>query len=160
MAGLLAGAAKMDITPLLGVSIAGLFHDRKAEDVSDPLHAKALVLDNGECRLAMVILDLIGISARYVRSHTPVLSTWKARVFPERTCYSLFRHTAHGTRPFRISTTQTQDEEYVQWMIRRVGRYSDHCQSPPGNPSASGFGAKGSLPQHLFCRRFRCAMAR
>jgi hypothetical protein len=54
-----AGAAVTDITPPLGSSLAGSFHDRKAEDVHDPLHAKALVLKSGGTALAVAILDVI-----------------------------------------------------------------------------------------------------
>ncbi len=42
MASMKAGAASADITPLLGTSVAGLFHDRKAEDIHDPLLAKVI----------------------------------------------------------------------------------------------------------------------
>jgi hypothetical protein len=54
-----AGAAVTDITPPLGSSFAGSFHDQKAEDVHDPLHAKALVLENDGTTLAVAILDVI-----------------------------------------------------------------------------------------------------
>jgi len=39
-----AGAAQTNITPLLGTSLAGYFHDRKATNVRDELFSKAIVL--------------------------------------------------------------------------------------------------------------------
>src|SRR5262249_62092571 len=54
-----AGAATAVITPNLGASLCGSMTDRRAEHVHDELHARALVLDNGEVRLALVLLDLI-----------------------------------------------------------------------------------------------------
>jgi hypothetical protein len=54
-----AGAASTDITPPLGSSLAGHFNDRRAEEVHDPLRAKALVLESGGTSLAIAILDLI-----------------------------------------------------------------------------------------------------
>ncbi len=57
--GLKAGAAAVDITPPLGVGMAGYYHARAAEAVHDPLHAKALALELGEARAAVVALDLI-----------------------------------------------------------------------------------------------------
>ncbi len=61
-----AGAAQSVITPLLGVSLAGSFRDRKAVDVLDDLHAKALVLDDGNTKVALVVCDLIVLDAKYV----------------------------------------------------------------------------------------------
>ncbi len=58
-AGLEAGAARVDITPVPGVGMYG-FADRKggATGVLDPLMARVLVLEAGEKRLALVVLDL------------------------------------------------------------------------------------------------------
>jgi len=54
-----AGTASVDVTPPLGHPMWG-YSDRPgvSEKVHDPLHAKALVLDDGENKLAIVGLDL------------------------------------------------------------------------------------------------------
>jgi neutral ceramidase len=53
-----AGAAKADITPVKWpISLVGSFSDRKATKMYDPLHARALVLDDGITRIAMVVVD-------------------------------------------------------------------------------------------------------
>jgi hypothetical protein len=52
-----AGAATSNISPWLGLSINGNMHDTKAEYVHDELHARALVLDDGRSRLAIVVAD-------------------------------------------------------------------------------------------------------
>jgi len=57
--GLKAGAAAVKITPPIGVGMAGYYHPRAAEAVHDDLHAKALVLEAGDARAAIVTLDLI-----------------------------------------------------------------------------------------------------
>ena len=56
-----AGAATSNITPWLGVTMPGSFHPRYGEDVHDELLAKALVIDNGDVRIAMVTCDLIAV---------------------------------------------------------------------------------------------------
>ena len=63
MAELLAGAAKVEITPPVGVELAGYgyFLARRSTGIADPLQARALVLEHGEQRVALVALDLIGI---------------------------------------------------------------------------------------------------
>lgn len=58
-----AGAARADITPPLGSMLIGLaFIPRPAKDVHDPLLARALVLDDGATRLAIVVCDNLGIA--------------------------------------------------------------------------------------------------
>ncbi|MBM4041284.1 MAG: hypothetical protein FJ290_22505 [Planctomycetes bacterium] len=57
------GRAQEAITPQLGVSLAGYFHDRRAEYVRDDLHAKAMVIESGGTRLALASLDLISVAA-------------------------------------------------------------------------------------------------
>jgi len=58
-----AGYAATVITPPLGTPMAGLFHHREAWSVDNDLRAKAIVLDDGETRLAMVVCDIITIPA-------------------------------------------------------------------------------------------------
>ncbi|HET8521898.1 MAG TPA: hypothetical protein VFL82_01620 [Thermomicrobiales bacterium] len=61
-----AGASVVTITPPLGSPMAGLFHYREAKTVADDLTARALVLDNGEAQLALVVCDLISLRAETV----------------------------------------------------------------------------------------------
>ena len=56
-----AGAAAADITPPLGELIVGNFTSPPAKAIHDKLHARCLVLDNGETRIAFVICDNVGI---------------------------------------------------------------------------------------------------
>jgi neutral ceramidase len=58
---MLVGTASVDITPPVGASLAGYFHDRHATGVYDPLYAKALVAGGDEEAVALVVLDLIGL---------------------------------------------------------------------------------------------------
>lgn len=58
---MLVGSAKVDITPPLGASLAGYFHDRRARGVYDPLYAKALVAGGDDDAVAILALDLIGL---------------------------------------------------------------------------------------------------
>lgn len=53
-----AGASAVDVTPKKWpVSMVGSFSDRGATKAFDPLHARALVLDDGKTKLAIVIVD-------------------------------------------------------------------------------------------------------
>ncbi|MCX7597719.1 MAG: hypothetical protein N2512_02465, partial [Armatimonadetes bacterium] len=63
---LLAGAAQVDITPPAGTHLSGdIARHRPARLVLDPLYAKALVLQAGGRRLAILALDVTIITAEY-----------------------------------------------------------------------------------------------
>jgi len=60
VAQLKAGTERVDITPPLGIQMAGYNSTgRPATGVLDPLYAQALVLDDGRRKIALVTLDLI-----------------------------------------------------------------------------------------------------
>ena len=61
-AGLDAGIAVIDITPPRGYRMSGYFHERQAKGTHDPLHAKAIVLKQGDVSTALVFCDIIGIA--------------------------------------------------------------------------------------------------
>lgn len=56
-----AGAAASNVTPRLGLPIVGNWNRPLAEQVHDELHAKCVVLDDGQTKLVLVIVDNIGI---------------------------------------------------------------------------------------------------
>ena len=63
MARLLAGTAKVDITPYVGAWMAGFAsRDHGSEGIHDELFARALVLRSGETAVGLVGCDLIGLS--------------------------------------------------------------------------------------------------
>lgn len=53
-----AGAARSVITPAIGTSINGGFQDRTVQNIHDETYARAIVLDDGEQRIAIVVSDL------------------------------------------------------------------------------------------------------
>jgi hypothetical protein len=53
-----AGAAAIDITPQeFPVRVSGSFFEQTTDQVTDRLHARSLVLDNGQERIALVVID-------------------------------------------------------------------------------------------------------
>lgn len=55
--GLRAAVVKLDITPPAGTKVVG--HVREVDGVRDPLHAVALLLDDGKTRAALLTFDLL-----------------------------------------------------------------------------------------------------
>ncbi|MVZ66209.1 hypothetical protein GQF61_10100 [Sphingobacterium sp. DK4209] len=60
--GFQAGAATSNITPKIGYSINGNMQDTKIRNIHDDIHARALVLDDGQTKLGFVVLDLCMVS--------------------------------------------------------------------------------------------------
>ncbi len=56
-----AGLAAVDITPPLGIPLAGYYHTRGADGILDPLYCKVLVLESAGARAAWITLDLIKV---------------------------------------------------------------------------------------------------
>jgi len=59
---LTAGLAVIDITPPIPYRMSGYFNERLSTGTSNPLHAKAIVLRQGDKSAAMVFCDIIGLS--------------------------------------------------------------------------------------------------
>ncbi|PIZ47319.1 MAG: hypothetical protein COY42_08805 [Armatimonadetes bacterium CG_4_10_14_0_8_um_filter_66_14] len=57
-----AGCARANLTPPVGASLAGYFHDRVSESVRDDLFANAMVLESHGTRVALVSCDLISVA--------------------------------------------------------------------------------------------------
>jgi len=55
------GAAAVAINPPPGIGLAGYYHERPHEGVLDDIAAKAVVLDDGDTRAAIVVCDLISM---------------------------------------------------------------------------------------------------
>ncbi len=72
-AGLKAGAVRVDITPPVGVWLSGYGHRKKPSDaVEDRLYSKALVLNDGRTKIAIVSTDLLWVPleiTNQVRDH-------------------------------------------------------------------------------------------
>ena len=62
MDGVLVGAARMVVTPPLGVSLAGSYNDRRADGLHDDIYARAVVIDDGATQAAIVSVDVLGVS--------------------------------------------------------------------------------------------------
>lgn len=55
------GVAAVDITPQVGAPLAGEYYNRVATGVHDPLHVKAMVLEQGGVKIAMAACDLVSL---------------------------------------------------------------------------------------------------
>lgn len=62
-----AGFAQIDITPPVGIRLAGYFKERISSGVHDPLWAKAIVLEQGKEKFTFVFCDLAGMDRAFTK---------------------------------------------------------------------------------------------
>lgn len=149
-AGFRAGAAAANITPWLGVSINGNMTDHKGASVHDQLHARAIVLDDGRTRLAIVVADscmiyreIFDAAKNLIRERTGL---------PAENILMSATHT--HSAPAAASVFQTDaDPEYQRFLTLRL---ADAVQQAIVNlmPAQVGWGV-GREPRHVFNRRWR-----
>ena len=152
-----AGAAAEVITPAVGTPMAGYYHARGAEGVTDDLYAKALVLERDGVKVALVVCDLISMP-RQVALDARALVAKAPGIPPERVMISA-THTHTGpvlpsgsTRDPSEGEAADKAQAYVRTLpelIARAVRAAD-AKLAPANARA-GVGRE----EHLsFNRRF------
>ncbi|MCX6375660.1 MAG: neutral/alkaline non-lysosomal ceramidase N-terminal domain-containing protein [Armatimonadetes bacterium] len=89
-----AGTGTQIITPPVGTSLSGYFHDRISTGVHDDLLAKALVLDDGKTQLAIAICDVLRVQRLEVLKAREIAS--KATGIPADSIFIATTHTHTG----------------------------------------------------------------
>lgn len=147
-----AGAATSNITPQLGGGIVGGFAPIPSTDIHDELHARCLVLDDGQTQLALVVCDLLGMhhkvgeaARRRIEQQTGIPAT---HVLISAT------HTHSATSALGAPRYQLEIEldEYQQFVVQRI---ADGVQRAKNRlrPAEIAFGTI-DIPEHLFNRRW------
>jgi len=124
-----------NITPKLGAHMAGYFSDRLADDVHDELHAKAIVLENEETALAVVVLDLIVIlkeDADILKARASELSG-----IPVENIFVSATHTHTGPAPCGLLGAP-RDDEYMAWLPGKAADAVKLAQEPGAGESGLG----------------------
>ncbi len=144
-----AGAATSNITPPLGVSLNGGMSDRTAQYIHDELHARCLVLDDGQTKLAIVVCDscmlprsILDEAKHLAHGHTGI-------PMDQMLVSATHTHTA----PTATGVFQSEpDDAYGKFL---AGRIADGIRRAAHNlvPAQAGWGV-GSVPQHVFNRRW------
>jgi len=112
-----AGAATVNITPPLGCSLAGGMTDRIATDVHDELHVRSLVLDDGESRIAIALVDSC-VVPREIFDRAKQLIAQPAGIPRERVLLAA-THT-HSAPPAAHLFQSLPDSKYTEWLPVRI----------------------------------------
>ena len=147
-AGLRAGAATSCITPPIGIVINGGMGSATARNIHDDLFARALVLEDGAVRLAMVVVDTCLVD-RPVFDEARQLIQQHTGIPAERVMLSA-THT-HSAGAVCGAHLSLGDENYRRTI---PGHITDAVRGAVNRlaPAEIAWGS-GSLPQHVFCRR-------
>jgi neutral ceramidase len=144
-----AGASMSNITPPLGGGIIGNWGIPPATHIHDQLHARSLVLDDGETRLVFVIVDNVGIDREVFDEARQLV--YETTGLPKEHMLMSATHT-HSATSARGNGGEQLDG-YQNFLARRI---SDGVQVAINNlePARIGWGV-GDVPQHLFNRRWK-----
>lgn len=147
-----AGAATSNITSSLGSSIVGNWETPKAVHIHDDLHARCLVLDNGEQRLAIVICDNLDIDQAVYDQARKRLSE-KTGIAPE--CMLMASTHTHSAAAARQGLHTGPDEKLTSYQQFVADRIVDGVQCALNNlePAEAGWG-RAEEPTQVFNRRW------
>jgi neutral ceramidase len=146
-----AGAYAQDVTPTrLPISVNGYMTDRQATQVFDRLHARALVLDDGQTRLALVICDFCMIP-RSITDAAKKLAQARTGIPPQNILIAATHtHTAPTLTPLFQSEP---DPDYVRSLPPLIARAIEQAQARLA-PARIAWGV-GHDPTQVFNRRWK-----
>lgn len=145
-----AGAAEIDITPQVGVALAGSLTRRESTGILDPLHARAVILESGGTRVAFVLLDIIMLSNEDAATARKLFGE-AAGMPPEHVCLSC-THTHSGPSTLEMFESPRESAYIEATLIPRIGEVAARAVERM-HPAKVAW-ANGWEPRAAFNRRF------
>jgi hypothetical protein len=146
---LLAGAAKTDITPPLGTFINGDFVSHYAQWIHDPLYSKALVLQENNTTIAIVVVDICVLPVEFVEE-VKLLITKQTGIRPENVLLSSTHTHAAGSvaSVYLCASDLLYTKKLPALIVQSVTEAKQNMRS-----AKIGFGSI-DVPEHVRCRRY------
>ncbi len=145
-----AGAAAVDVTPReFPLNMPGGFSANMAEKAHDPLHARALVLDDGSLRLALVVVDNLGVSPEMIEEAKDLAS--QATGIPKNRMLICSTHT-HSAPSSSSRSESGPGAAYQKLLLEGIAASIVQANSAL-RPAAVGAAAE-PLPEEVFNRRW------
>ncbi|MBE6613598.1 MAG: hypothetical protein E7632_14020 [Ruminococcaceae bacterium] len=150
MANLKTGFARIDITPPLGTTLAGYFNVRHADGILDPLYATAVAFDDGQKRIVVMSLDLIGFNMKMMDDVRPRVA--KAAETATEAVFIACTHTHLGPCTANAGGSRENDE-YIEYLTRKLcdTAYLAVADLAPTEMSYT----RGKVEDVAFIRRYR-----
>jgi len=150
-----AGAATSNITPPLGADIIGGFVPFPATNVHDDLNARCLVVDDGQTKLALVVLDLLGIDYCVSQEARKFIEQEMAIPASNVLISAVHTHSAASAMGTPIATRYVfpqKADDYQRFVARRIAD-GVRCAVNRLRPAQLGF-TTVQVPEHVFNRRW------
>ena len=145
-----AGAVAMDVSPLkFPVIINGNMTEVLATQVNDPLHARALVLDDGTEQAAIVIVDSCGLPRELLDMAKRLAH--KATGIPTEHMLIAATHT-HSAPSVNAALGSEVDLEYARFLTPKIAEAIAEAQKRLA-PARIGMGI-GRDEKNVGCRRW------
>ncbi len=115
-----AGIAKVNITPFVGVELGGYgARINPSQGIYDDLFSKALILDDGEKRIAMITNDLLAFDHEFIVEVGELIQN-QVGIDKENIMITV-SHTHSGpVTSFGLQSTGRKDEDYVQILQKKI----------------------------------------
>lgn len=153
-ASLMAGAATSNITPPLGSEVVGGFLPYPCTHIHDELHARCLVLDDGQTKLALVICDLLGMHRSLCVAARELVE--KETGIPAANVLISGTHTHSAANaiggPVRFYTSDMELTDYQKFVARRIADGVRRAITLL-RPAEIAFSTV-SIPEHVNIRRW------
>ena len=145
-----AGFARVNVTPMLGIGMAGYFVPRKADGVLDELEINAMALRCGQTSVVLLSIDHCGIVKEVLNPMRQHICDVTGR--PWEAIYIHATHTHTG--PYlRVNATDPLEIEYAEFVKKRFADAASMALADL-KPARLGYGI-GTAPNVAFMRRFR-----
>ncbi len=148
--GLLAGTARVDITPKVGSELIGYFQPRVSTGVAAPLYATSAVISSGRRTVALVSCDLIGLPRIWVDEAKRLV--YDRTGLPPDAVMIACTHTHTGPCTTSIFSSNA-DEDYLSRLPGLIERCVAGAHA--GMQPATLRTARDSEASLVFNRRFR-----
>lgn len=145
-----AGFSRVDITPMLGISLHGYYNVRLADGVLDPLQINTLALACGEKKTVLISMDHCGIGKSVADIYRKHISDVTG--LPVEAVYIAATHTHTGPYIFHDSE-DLLIQEYFQTVMRKLADAATLALHDL-KPAKMGYGV-GNAPGIAFMRRYR-----
>jgi neutral ceramidase len=145
-----AGAAAVDISPReFPLNMPGGFAANMAESVHDPLHARALVLSDGETTVAMVVVDSLGVAPEVIEESKEIAS--RETGIPMNRMLVCSTHT-HSGPPSNVTDGDSPAAAYRKVLVQGIA--DAMIQAKAGLQPASVGAASHPVAEEVFNRRW------
>lgn len=145
-----AGAATSNLSPWLGLSINGNMHDHKATNIHDELHARCLVLDDGQTRLALVVVDSCMVPREVFDEAKKLAHEHTGLPLDHMLMSATHTHSA----PAATGIFQSDPDAAYQKFL--AGRIADGVRRAINHLAPARIGwAVGNVPDQVFNRRWK-----